>query len=145
MKILSIGCGKSFGGDIIGLDRGDYGQDYVRDMRRGLPFDSDSLDKIIADSCLEHLPQTEHFQEDDFVFVINECLRCLKVGGTLEITVPKWSSEMAHKDPTHYRYFAEKTFGYIEDVQWEYGFNKGLKVKDIKLDGENIIAIMEKI
>ena len=82
---LSIGCGWKYDGSkfkykywdkkriesekkviekhkgYVGLDRVDYGQHYVRDLRRGLPFANNSIDGILADNVLEHIPLGEHF------------------------------------------------------------------------------------
>lgn len=115
--------------EFIGVDKGDYGQHHKRDIRRGLPFDNSSVDLIVADNILEHIPQNESFGEDDYIFVMNECLRVLKIGGKMKIVVPYWSSMTSAKDPTHYRMFAEVTFSYMEvDHPWDYGFKKGWKV-----------------
>lgn len=113
----------------IGIDKGNYGQHYVRDLRRGLPFCDSSVDLIVADNVLEHIPPVDHFGMDDYIFVMNECARVLKIGGRMKIVVPYWSSMSFAKDPTHFRMFAEKSFSYMEEANaWDYGFEKVWKV-----------------
>ena len=53
-----------------------------RDVTRGLPFESNTIDFIYSSHLLEHMinPKALHFLE--------ECYRVLKVGGILRIVVP---------------------------------------------------------
>jgi len=130
----------------IGIDKADYGQHYVRDLRRGLPFADNSVEFIYADSSLEHIPHGEHFGENDFCFVMNECLRVLKPKCRMLIYVPYWSAKTAFKDPTHCRYFCEDNFSYMEaENAWEYGFDKGWKVIKAEKIGEVIEVELEKV
>lgn len=145
-KVISIGCGFRHDG-LIGIDKGDYGQKYVRDLRRGLPFDDNSIDHIIADNVLEHIPKTETFGEDDFVFIMNECLRVLKKGGTIHILAPTGDNDTFHKDPTHHRGFTVKSLKYmLPEDKWEYGFVKGWKENKCDcINGKLIEAELEKL
>lgn len=121
---LIIGCGEQREDGWIGIDKADYGQKIVRDIRDGLPFCDNSVTEIKADSVLEHIPDN-----DDFIFVMNECLRVLKSGGVMYIRVPHWRGRSRHKDPTHCRDFDEMTFRYLEPSnRWRYGFDKRWKV-----------------
>ena len=141
---LSLGCGFKHA-DCIGIDKADYGQKYVRDLRRGLPFSDNTIDLIYANSSLEHIPYAEHFGEEDFIFVMNECLRVLKPKGQMEIYVPSYDTHSAFKDPTHCRYFTQNSFSYLESSNdWKYGFNNGWKVLEVTQKGEIIKAILEK-
>ena len=160
---VNIGCGFRYDGSessmldpedkdcikgFIGIDKGDYGQHYVRDLRRGLPFADNSIDYINADSVLEHIPYAEHFGEDDFVFIMNECLRVLKIGSEMRIIVPMWSSEVMAKDITHCRSFSPKSWSYLEcENTWEYGFVKGwrvIKTERIVKQGDILEVILKK-
>ena len=67
------------------MDKADYGQAIVRDLKRGLPFCDNSIDEIKADSVLEHIEMN-----DDFIFIMNECLRVLKPKGKMYIRCPHW-------------------------------------------------------
>ena len=112
---LNLGCGKDQRKGYIGLDIKDYGQEIVRDAQKGLPFQDETLDEIFTKHSLEH------FQ--DIRFVLDECYRCLKKGGLLNIVVP-------HKKGSHdwniyhYWHFNEFTVKHIAD---EYNF----KIKEL--------------
>ena len=122
-KKVILGCGNQKKEGFIGLDKGDYGQEIVKDICNGLPFCENSCEELIADQLLEHIQLNE-----DFIFVMNECLRVLRPGGIFYISVPHYASPSAHKDPTHCRYFEEHTFSYLEETNpWEYGFDKRWK------------------
>jgi len=119
-KKIILGCGNDIREGFIGLDIGDYGQEILRDLRKGLPLCDNSCEHLIADQVLEHIQSNE-----DFIFVMNECLRVLKQGGIFEIRVPNFESKTAYKDPTHCRFFTDATFTYLlKDNRWEYGFDK---------------------
>lgn len=125
---LNIGSGEQVLEGWIGMDKADYGQDVVRDLLRGLPFCDNSVDEIRADSVLEHIRDN-----DDFIFVMNECLRVLKPQSKMYVRVPHWMGRSAHKDPTHCRYFDETTFSYMEKPnRWKYGFDKRWKRESYK-------------
>jgi len=125
---LIIGCGEQKEDGWIGLDKADYGQKYIRDLKRGLPFCDNSVDYIKADSVLEHIESN-----DDFIFIMNECLRVLKKEGTMYIRCPHWRGQSRYKDPTHCRDFDEKTFTYLQkENRWRYGFDKRWKIKKIQ-------------
>ena len=135
---IEIGCGKSKRDGWIGVDKGDYGQDIVLDLRDGLPFPDDSCEELFADQVLEHIQLNE-----DFIFVMNECLRVLKPGGIFTARVPYYSSETAYKDPTHCRYFALHTFTYMtKENEWQYGFDKRWKIKEQKREGDHLTSIL---
>ena len=132
---LNIGCGYKPIEWWIGIDKGNYGHNIVRDLKRGLPFSDNTISHIKADSVLEHIADN-----DDFAFVMNECLRVLKPGGEMYIRVPHWRGRSAHKDPTHCRYFDRKTFSYFDPSnKWEYGFDKRWKEKVSKNFDDEIL------
>jgi len=137
---LCIGSGRWTEDGWIGLDKSDYGQEIVWDLRWGIPLPDNSCDKVFADQILEHIQLNE-----DFVLVMNECLRVLKDGGVMEIHVPYYQSEVAFKDPTHCRYFTKHTFTYLEkDNKWDYGFDKRWKIISCKIvEGSQIYCYLE--
>ena len=129
---LNIGCGEQKEEGWIGLDKADYGQEVVRDMTYGLPFCDNSVAEIKADSILEHI-----CNNDDFIFVMNECLRVLIYGGKMYVRCPHWKSRSRYKDPTHCRDFDEATFSYFESPnRWKYGFDKRWKVDKVKNEND---------
>ncbi|WP_370980176.1 methyltransferase domain-containing protein [Agaribacterium sp. ZY112] len=58
---------------------------YLNASAYQLPFASESLDHIICSEVLEHL--------DDYQQALKEIQRCLKPGGSLSISVPRWWPE----------------------------------------------------
>ena len=130
LKVI-LGCGNTKRNGWIGLDKGQYGQEIVRDLRKGLPFCDNSCDELFADQVLEHIQLNE-----DYIFIMNECLRVLKPGGKFEIRVPYYNTETAFKDPTHCRFFTKHSFSYMtKDNAWDYGFDKRWKVESCVIEG----------
>ena len=80
---VDIGCGtraQTFR-DCFGLDVNPSCEpDLVWDCDRGLPFADDSLEFVNADNSLEHVKHP--------YFVLQECHRCLRPGGTMRLVVP---------------------------------------------------------
>ena len=88
MRKINLGCGRLKLPDYINVDRNSAcNPDIVHDLSKGLPFDSDSADEIAAYDFLEHC--------EDFVSVMNEIIRVLKVGGKLITRFPPWNREGA--------------------------------------------------
>ena len=83
MRTLNIGCGPYKLAGAINIDINPRQKpDIVRDVRKGLPFDDNSVSYIQASHFLEHLTC------EDMMFVIEECYRVLTGGSQLFIRVP---------------------------------------------------------
>ncbi|MCK4260835.1 MAG: methyltransferase domain-containing protein [Halanaerobiales bacterium] len=104
MKNVELGSGIERKAGYIGIDQFDYGQEYVRDLEKGLPFDDNSIDNYFAQHLLEHIY--------DLRFLMEEVWRTLKPKGIIEIVVPRQDSPSALKDPTHIRLFSDTSFDY---------------------------------
>jgi len=92
---LDIGCGKTTPEGWLGLDQIDFGQKYVHDIRKGIPFPDDSVDEVRSSHFVEHLTGEER------IIFFNELWRVLKKGATAQIVTPNWSHSCAYGDPTH--------------------------------------------
>mgnify|MGYP001608609104 CR=1 FL=1 len=104
-RCLDLGCGTAKQMGYIGLDHYPFpGVNIVRDLRRGLPFDDDSIDSIYSAHCFEH------FAGEDLIFLIEECWRVSKPGAEWTIIVPDATSPNMHKDPMHCSYWYEESF-----------------------------------
>jgi len=101
MRKLNLGCGKDIKPDWINIDILDYGQEIVRDITRGLPFDADSVDEIYSCHFFEHL------NGDDVRWVLKECYRVLKSDAEIFIRVPHSHCDEAFY-PDHKSYWNEK-------------------------------------
>lgn len=135
---ILLGCGDDKKEGWIGLDCGEYNQDVLWDLRDGLPFADNSCMKIYANQVLEHIQMNE-----DFIFIMNECLRVLKDKGLMIIRVPLYNVEDAIKDPTHCRFFCLSTFTYLEkENKWQYGFDKRWTIRENKKLGESQLFTM---
>jgi len=100
---IDIGCGKNTREGYVGIDREDFGQEHVWDVRYGMPFYQDSVDKFYASHFLEHLTPPE------IVALLDECHGMLKKGGELWVIVPHKDHERANV-LWHQTYFTEWTF-----------------------------------
>jgi ubiquinone/menaquinone biosynthesis C-methylase UbiE len=104
MRKVDVGCGCCCKPGYIGVDIKACGQQYVRDIQQGLPFDDNSVDEIFCQNVLEHI--------SNLLFVMEEFYRVLKPCALLEIIVPHYTSPNAWKDPTHIRSFNEFSMDY---------------------------------
>lgn len=103
-KTLELGCGPNPNPDFVNMDITDYGRNdiIVADLNTvTLPFPENEFDHVRAMMVLEHLVNLGH--------AIHEIHRVLKVGGTIDLTVPHYSGTDAWCDPTHIRGFTSQT------------------------------------
>ena len=106
--ILDLGCGKNKRPGAIGVD---HNTRLDGDVNHDLnvfpyPFDSDSIDQIYIDNCIEHL--------DSPLNVMEEMHRILKCGGGLKVIVPYFRSPSAFHDPTHKTFYTVESFSYYD-------------------------------
>lgn len=92
---IDVGCGKRPKEGFEGLDSLDFGQKYVHDVRKGLPFKPNSVDEVHSSHFVEHLTWPERIK------FFNELYRVMKPGATATIITPNWSHECFYGDPTH--------------------------------------------
>lgn len=136
LKKLNIGCGNIHKNGFVNIDIIEPA-DLICDVSKGLPFEDNSVEKIEMDNLLEH------FDNDQFLFVMNECHRVLIEGGVFWFRVPdalNWA-DGAFGDPTHKRFFVPRSFNYIlvDKPQWiNYGKYYGFKGWNglVKTDGK---------
>lgn len=148
MRKLIIGSGPGYQ-HIEGQIALDYiaafNPDVVRDIKRGLPFDSEKFDEVEAFHILEHIESNA-----DFLFVMNEIHRVLKKGGIFRLTVPHYQSSSAIDVYEHCRLFNENSFVnfYSNPYAKEMGIelyelvDKGVRDKD---GGQEVFVTMGKL
>ncbi len=78
---LEIGAGRGKRSGFITLDM-NLSADFPYDLRFGLPFQDNSMDLIYAEHVLEH------FDIQDLLQLLRECVRVLKPEGKVSIVVP---------------------------------------------------------
>lgn len=111
MKLL-LGSSKEKRPGWVCLDKFNYGQQFVRDLEKGLPMiKSNSVDFIEIRHTLEHLWNGE--------FLMLEMNRVLKVGGRVEITVPHYSNHLAYVF-SHKRFFSWIAFHNDWLSKWDF-------------------------
>lgn len=82
-RLVNIGCGPYPKENHINIDINPrHKPDVCRDVRKGLPFDDNSVDGILASHFLEHL------LPEDMIDVLAECYRVLKNGCHVSVVVP---------------------------------------------------------
>lgn len=129
LKILHLGSGKNFQQGMLNLDINDYwSPDVVADIASNnligssfnterfgvIMFQDQIFDKIICHDVLEHIP--------NLVQAMTNCLRLLRLDGSLEILVPYDLSYGAWQDPTHVRAFNERSWLYYTAWHWYLGW-----------------------
>ena len=104
---LNFGCGDHKLDGFVGVDKlKTKAADIIHDMNVfPYPFRNDSVEEALLSNILEHLHDT--------IGVINEIWRVCKNEATVRIIVPYYNSPGACNDPTHVRFFTERTFDYF--------------------------------
>lgn len=137
---LNIGCGKDIREDCINLDVYPYDNvDIIRDLRRGLPFEDNRFEDVLAQDILEH------FDYEDFKFIVDEIWRVLKPRGNLVIRVPNCENGVWAFRPGHKTFFTvDAVINHFQGDQIEEYYNRPISfdIPDIQLldDGRNIGA-----
>ncbi len=104
---INLGGGPNKKEGFLNIDRLSIPEvDVVADLSEGIPLSDNSVDEVLALSILEHL--------DDTCFVMEEIYRVCAKNAKITITVPYLKSTAAFKDPTHKRFFSERTFEYFD-------------------------------
>jgi len=81
-KKINLGCGRRPKPDFLNVDIFPDG-DVTLDLRRTLPFESNCCDLIYSEHCFEHFEYPKQISG-----LLAECLRVLKNGGELRLSVP---------------------------------------------------------
>jgi len=93
---LNLGCGYQKRSSFINLDKNpDVEPDLICDVTKGLPYEDNTADEVLAFDFLEHIPP------DKVTFVIDEIYRVLKPGGLFEHFTPSTDGRGAFEHPDH--------------------------------------------
>lgn len=105
---LHLGAGNQILEGYINIDNRQLpGINIVRDILRGLPFEDNTIEKVVSENFLEHIPQTE------VIWVMNEIWRVLKPGGIAHHVIPLAGTFNDWQDPTHLSRWGVETFDYF--------------------------------
>ena len=82
-QLLNVGCGRCYHPKWTNIDLVACGPEVRQyDLRRGLPYESNSFDAVYHSHVLEHLTQ------DDAVSMLRQCQQVLRPGGVMRVVVP---------------------------------------------------------
>ena len=141
MKKIDLGCGDQKKEGYIGIDISkESNADIIHNIKTGLPFENESIDEIRAYSVLEHFTTTE------FINIMWEIWRVLKIEGICDILIPHGLSETAVKDPTHRLMKDEHIFSYFRPTairQIQYSLPPFSTIKN-KRENNLIYTIIKK-
>lgn len=115
---INLGCGFRKVDGFINIDnRTEVDPDMLCDVTVSLPFGDDSVDYVLANDFLEHIPIGET------IGVIEEIFRVLKPGGTFESLTPSSDGRGAFSDPTHKSFWNKCSWLYfmVDDYRNLYG------------------------
>lgn len=97
---LNLGCGHNKLDGYINVDHDvNCNPDVIANLEDVLPFEDGTVDEIMLHHVLEHLGQ----DAKTYLNIWKEFYRILKDQGEIKITVPHWSHDNFHHDPTHCR------------------------------------------
>ncbi len=122
---LNLGCGNNILENYINIDMINLeGVDLVTTLEDSkLPFEDNSIDEIVCDHILEHIY--------NFVPLMEELYRICKNKALIYVNVPYYKYEGAFRDPTHRRFFTERTFDYFSPEN-KYNYYTHARFKIIK-------------
>lgn len=115
---LNLGCSDRFlpgyvNVDIVHIDPVPPPTVYQQaDLSDIWPWEDNSVEEIVADDIIEHLP--------DKIHTMNEIHRVLVPGGKAHIFVPTTDGRGAWQDPTHVSYWNRNSFFYFTKGVAEY-------------------------
>lgn len=138
---LNLGCGQSIIEGYINLDRNDYGQEVIRDVLRGLPFDNNKFEQVHTSHFMEHVPTG-----DNLYFILSEIWRVCIPGAHFIIIVPHSDTHEAFF-PDHLSYWNEEmltaisTDPYQRSKNLPYNFN----IVSMHREGIELRAVLEII
>ncbi len=131
---LDLGCGaKKFSPSAIGIDLSENPEvDIIGDVFDVLAeIPHSAISKIYSSHFFEHV--------EDIPRLLNECIRVLKSGGTIDIVVPHHSNPFFYSDPTHKSFYGLYTFAYYAECNIlkrsvpDYSRIDGLAISNVEL------------
>jgi SAM-dependent methyltransferase len=118
---LNLGCSDRFKPGYVNVDLippshvspGDLQQYFQQaDLSQPWPWAASSIEEIVADDIIEHLPNK--------IFTMNEIHRVLIPGGLAHIFVPTTDGRGAWQDPTHCSWWNRNSFLYYTENDPHY-------------------------
>ena len=112
---LNLGCGTKYKKGWVNVDfNKEVKADVYCDLTKKVPFEDNSIDRILLDNTLEHV------KKDRLFWVLDELWRICKNGAIIKINVPHYTSVIAFKHLAHYNYFGVGSFEiYNPEGSWK--------------------------
>jgi hypothetical protein len=141
---LHLGCGEVKFPGFVGVDMAPLpGVDVVHDLRSfPWPFEDNCAEEVVMHNILEHLPDT--------VGTMIEVWRICQPRALIRIMVPYYNSRAACDDPTHCRFFTERSWDYFTDDgarQWSrFNFYSHARfdIESIELSQPRLLRLMPR-
>ena len=112
---LNLGCGNDYRSGYINVDIKEPA-DQIVDLTKTWPWEDNSVNEIVANDVIEHLPDKLH--------VLREMWRVAKPSAKIKIQVPRADiGQGAFRDPTHVSFWVPQSFDqmYMGTSQWHPG------------------------
>lgn len=136
---INLGCGNKIMENYINIDVVQLpGVDLVISLEDAkLPFQNNSVKTVVCDHILEHI--------DNFLFLMEEIYRICKPNAVIHVYVPYYKYEGSFRDPTHKRFFSERSFDYFSPYsQFNYYSKARFEVLECKLTNSHKIKRFRK-
>ena len=124
MKI-NLGCGTDIRDGWENIDIDNYGDDRIMkvDLSKEVPFKDNSVDEILMDNFLEHIPR------ERILWFMDEIYRICKNRAKIIVYVPHYSSVWALGHIAHHTYFSSRTFDIMNAEDFQGNFERYNKAR----------------
>lgn len=141
---LNLGSGYNKMGGFVNIDnRSCVSPDIVVDVEKGLPFQDNSINEVVAKDFLEHIPIGKT------VFVIEEIYRVLEKDGVFFSFTPSTDGRGAFQDPTHVSFWNKNSWLYytVDEYRDLYDIKAKFKgsISDLVVDKDQNLVYTRTI
>jgi predicted SAM-dependent methyltransferase len=127
---LNLGCGYCKLFKFVNIDnRKEVKPDKLCDVLKGLPYDDNSVDSVVANDFLEHIPIGKT------IAVVTDIWRVLKPDGIFRSLTPDaQKGQGAFQDPTHVSFWVKNSWLYYSHPAYRnlYGIKANFKIEQME-------------
>jgi predicted SAM-dependent methyltransferase len=126
---LNLGCGYNHIQGYVNIDnRPEVHPDLLCDVLEGLPYGDNTVDEVLAQDFLEHIPIGK------VIGVMENIWRVLKIDGMFESVTPSTDGRGAFQDPTHVSFWNQNSWLYYSEPHLRalYGIKANFEIVYIK-------------
>jgi len=136
---LNLGCGSKKQKGFVGVDR--YFCDAVEvvcDITTPLPFSSDSVEEVLLDNVIEHVP--------DIAALMREVVQVCAEGATITIITPHFTAWASWRDPTHVHHLSYFSMDHFESGWLAEQMEGGVSVLKRRLSfGGGVMGLLGRL